>query len=317
MKILCVCLSATIQRTAVFSEVKLCSVNRAKHYRMDASGKAVNAARVLCQLEAGCAKVLCPLGEDNALSFISLAKRDDLETVYVKTPGRTRECWTLLDSAHGTTTEIVADENGALGMVRYTPPVAEHSPTKEFCKAEEELLRLLEAEIAVCDAVLLAGSCPRVWSEGLMAQIALLARNAGKFFMADYHGKDLKATLKVCTPSVIKINKEEFCETFDMDTSMTDDELSVATAQKSRALSCIVVVTQGALPTVAANGGNAILMPVEKVKAVNTTACGDSFAAGFLHEYLKARDFEGALKKGTWCAARNAEREAPGDVAGK
>ena len=54
--------------------------------------------------------------------------------------------------------------------------------------------------------------------------------------------------------------------------------------------------------------------PNEKVYAVNTTACGDSFNAGFIYEYLKTNDFESSLKKGTWCAARNAERDCPGTI---
>ena len=55
-------------------------------------------------------------------------------------------------------------------------------------------------------------------------------------------------------------------------------------------------------------------LPVASVKALNTTACGDSFNAGFIYEYLKSKNFEQALKKGTWCAARNAESEAPGSI---
>ena len=31
-------------------------------------------------------------------------------------------------------------------------------------------------------------------------------------------------------------------------------------------------------------------------------------------EYLKSKDLAAALKKGTWCAARNAENEAPGSI---
>ena len=51
MKILCICLSSTLQRTISFKELKLTEVNRSQHYRLDASGKAVNSARVLNQLE--------------------------------------------------------------------------------------------------------------------------------------------------------------------------------------------------------------------------------------------------------------------------
>ena len=124
-------------------------------------------------------------------------------------------------------------------------------------------------------------------------------------------------TLKNVIPSIIKINEEEFVTTFNLfqnATSYSDDELKKEIQKKSVELNNIVVVTRGHLPTFASNKGEFVEFPVEKVKAVNTTACGDSFSAGFLYEYVNTGDFKSALKKGTWCAARNAELETPGAV---
>lgn len=300
MNILAVCLSTTIERTVVFRDLNLSAVNRSEYYRMDASGKAVNAARVLCQLEEGCATVVCPVGKENAKEFMTLAMQDGLIVDAVETPGRTRECWTLLDRLHETTTELVADE-------RY-----EHDT--EFPEEEGALLGVLEKDLKNADALLLAGSRPTMWSEGLMAYIARMASDANKFFLADYHGDDLERTLAVCTPDAIKINKEEFCTTFSLNPFITDDILIANVADKSCTLNNIIIVTQGTRPTIAAMKGEAVVFPVEKVKAVNTMGCGDAFSAGFLHEYLETGDFSGALAKGTWCAARNAEREGPGTI---
>ena len=109
-KILCICLSSTIQRTISFDSLTLTKVNRSKKYRQDASGKAVNSARVLTQLEEGCATVVCPLGEKNLKTFTDDAARDKLNLLYTTIPGATRECWTLLDRTAGTTTELVVGE---------------------------------------------------------------------------------------------------------------------------------------------------------------------------------------------------------------
>ena len=57
-KILCVCMSSTIQRTITFENLTLTKVNRSRHYRIDASGKAVNSARVLEQLEKQLNKII-------------------------------------------------------------------------------------------------------------------------------------------------------------------------------------------------------------------------------------------------------------------
>lgn len=298
-RILCVCLSATIQRTITFRDIALENVNRSEKYRTDASGKAVNSARVLNQLEPGCAVTVCPLGEKNEAQFMELAARDGLEVIAVRTPGYTRECWTLLDRMRTATTELV---------------VSEPSADCGYDEAEHALLEAVEGCVKDCDAVLVAGSRPSVWSEGIMAYIARMACDSGRIMLADYHGEDLERTLAVCTPSIIKINEEEFCGTFGLRLFSGDELLTEAVAAESRRMNNIVVVTRGTRPTVAADRGDVSVFPAETVKAVNTTACGDSFSAGFLYEYLSSRDFTAALAKGTWCAARNAENEAPGTI---
>ncbi|MCR4954244.1 MAG: hypothetical protein K6A43_09240 [Treponema sp.] len=302
-KILCLCFSSTLQRTISFDSVRLEKVNRSKYYRMDASGKAVNSARILAQLEKGCVRTFCPLGTQNKDEFIQLADADGLNLFYVEIPGKTRECWTLLDRTAGTTTELVVGE-----------PVLERTP--DFVALEENLLtKILPAEIQNCDAVLLAGSRPGIWKETLYAEIAKLCFDHKKIFLADYIGADLKRTLETCTPSIIKINDEEFTQTFCTPQEEPDEEsLKSAIIKKSQELHNMIVVTRGTNSTFAANDGTFVECPIEKVKAVNTTACGDSFNAGFLYEYLASGNFAKALAKGTWCAARNAERECPGTI---
>lgn len=293
-KILCVCLSSTIQRSVTFEKVQLEHVNRSEHYVEHASGKAVNSARVLNQMEKGCVKTICPLGEDNAQHFLSLANKDELEIEYVTIPGSTRICWTLLDRTAGTTTEIVVGE-----------PVSEISQQPEV-----KLLKLLVEALPQVDAVLLAGSRPGIWSKDLYATIAGMTKDAGKIFLADYIGEDLQLTLKTVTPEIIKINDEEFEKTFGIEAG----DLQASITAKSKELENMIVVTRGCDSTYAAKNGEFFECPAEVVKAVNTTACGDSFNAGFLYEYLNSGDFMKALQKGTWAAARNAESEIPGSI---
>ncbi len=301
MKILCICLSSTLQRTITFDSLKLEHVNRSKHYRLDASGKAVNSARVLEQLEAGCATVVCPLGEKNLTAFTEAAARDKLDLAYVTIPGNTRECWTLLDRAAGTTTELVVGE----------PLLEEADELKAVDSAEIKMLKFINDALPQADAVLLAGSRPKIWSDDLYATISGMTRDAGKLFLADYTGDDMTKTLAASVPDIIKINEEEFRATFP---ELNDQSLDQAITEKSRELNNIIVVTRGTESTLAADRGSFSECATEKVTALNTTACGDSFNAGFLYEYLKSHDLAAALKKGTWAAARNAENEAPGTL---
>lgn len=297
-KILCICLSSTLQRTINFEDLTLTQVNRSKSYRQDASGKAVNSARVLNQMEEGCAKVICPLGEKNQQLFLDLAANDKLDITSVTIPGFTRECWTLLDRKAGTTTELVVGE----------APLSDEDG--KIRNAEIKLLKYINEAFDQVDGVLLAGSRPGVWSEDLYATIAGMAKDAGKLFLADYIGPDMERTLKSTVPDIIKINDEEFIKTF----GGSQDQLKELIKEKSVQLHNMIIVTRGTDPTYAAKDGEFFEEPTEKVQAVNTTACGDSFNAGFIYEYLNSGDFQAALKKGTWAAARNAELECPGAV---
>lgn len=295
----CICLSATIQKTIQFENLRLQNVNRSKNYIKDASGKAINSARVLNQLEPGSATAVCPLGKQNADEFIELSKKDGINLSTVKIPGFIRECWTLLDTEKHSTTELVVSE----------PKLKE-----DYSTTEEELLFLAHKEIERTQAVILAGSRPKIWSNELYPLIAKIAKSAGKIFLADYCGKDLTETLEICAPDIIKINEEEFSKTFNLPAFYNENVLKELISSKSKELNNIVIVTRGTEPTFAAQKGIFTEFPAEKVIPVNTTACGDSFNAGFLHEYLKTNDFQSALAKGTWCAARNAENLRPGSI---
>lgn len=300
-KILCICLSSTIQRTITFDSLTLTKVNRSKKYRQDASGKAVNSARVLTQLEEGCATVVCPLGEKNLSTFTDEAAKDKLNLLYATIPGATRECWTLLDRTAGTTTELVVGE----------AILESDEDKKAVAAAEIKLLKVINDVLPQVDAVLLAGSRPAIWSEDLYATISGMTQDAGKILLADYIGPDMTRTLSTAVPQIIKINEEEFRTSFP---EVSGLPLKDAIIKKSSELKNIVVVTRGTDSTLAAVRGEYFECPTEKVAALNTTACGDSFNAGFLYEYLCSGDIAAALKKGTWCAARNAENEAPGSI---
>lgn len=302
-KFLCICLSSTIQRTITFENLTLTKVNRSQKYRQDASGKAVNSARILNQLEKGCVTTICPLGKENQELFNSLAQNDELEILSAQIPGYTRECWTLLDKTNSTTTELVVSE-----------PNPTEDQQKEIQKAEIKLLKLITDKLPEVDAVLLAGSRPVFWSEDLYSAICGIVKDHGKLILADFIGKDLTETLKTAVPDIVKINDEEFCKTFDLKFPLSDDELKNQLLTKSSEYKNIFVITRGKDSTIAAAEGKIFECESEKVQPVNTTACGDSFNSGFLFEYVNSLDIQNALKKGTWCAARNAELEVPGGI---
>ena len=297
---LCICLSPALQRTVLFDNFQKEEVNRGKSYRQDASGKAVNTARVLSQLGDSSVRLLCPLGKENLSLFTDLASRDKLSVYPITVPGRTRECWTLLSLSDHGTTEVVCPES---------------ADDKSFSPFVSDFLKALQEELELCQGVVFAGSTPCGWPDNFVSLIAEKIAASNKTFLADYQGKMLLDTLSVCTPHVIKINEEEFCNTFGLSLQKGNEkELKNAVIQKSLELKNKIIVTRGVKSTFSADAGIFYESPVEKVSAVNTTACGDSFSAGFIHEYLKSGDFDLSLKKGNWAAARNAESVVPGSI---
>lgn len=298
MRITSVCLSPTIQRTVSFKNFILGKVNRSERYGVWASGKAVNAARVLNQLEQGCVRVVCPLGEENHRRFAEFAERDILPLSSVIIPGNTRECWTVLDSTAHTTTELVVGE----------PALEKLSENKV-----EEFIDVIAESLSDSDALLLAGSRPEIWPDDFSERICQMAAEQNKIALVDFWGDDLKRALKNCVPSIIKINEEEFFSTFGGKSGNAG--LKAALISESEKNNSIFIVTRGEKSTFAAQKGKFFEAESEKdLRIVNTTACGDAFAGGFLYEFLKTGDIESALKKGTWCAARNTENECPGSI---
>ena len=293
-KILCVCFSATYQRTVVFDSFETGKVNRSRKYGLYASGKAVNAARVLAQLEKGCVATVCPLGQENAGEFVKLALEDGIELDYIPVPGKIRECWTLLDYSNHITTELVVGE----------PPVAQTVPSNSDIK----MLKLISEKLKDCNAMILAGSRQGIWPDTFYADICGIALDEGKTVLADFTGNDMLQAVNKAVPSIIKINDEEYERTFAEEASREN------LCKRSKKLKNIIIVTRGEKSTLAADRGTFYECPSLTVTPVNTTACGDSFNAGFLHEYLAGGDMKKALEKGTWCAAQNAMCEAPGSL---
>ncbi len=298
-KILCLCLSPTIQRTLYFEDLKMQNVNRSKFYIENASGKAVNSSRVLNQIKKNCSSVICPIGKKNSFRFMSLCKKDGLKIIPLKIPGLVRECWTLVGKKNSSTTEIVCDENFS---------------DLDFKNEEKKLLKIIKNQIKKYDAFLFAGSKPKYFSENLILEIAKIVKLSKKIFMADFWGPSLFKAIEGAIPEIIKINENEFIGTFS-ENLLSEEDLKSLVIQKSAVLNNIIVVTRGEKSTFAGVKGKFFEEPSRNCKKiVNTTACGDSFNSGFLYEFLKSKNIEKALKKGTKCASLNAESLVPGSL---
>ena len=81
-----------------------------------------------------------------------------------------------------------------------------------------------------------------------------------------------------------------------------------AAIQKLSKLVPLVVVKVGRKGAIAQRGGERFASPAQEVVAVDTVGAGDSFDAGFLHEYVKGSDLPTCLESGNRAGALSTTR---------
>jgi sugar/nucleoside kinase (ribokinase family) len=72
--------------------------------------------------------------------------------------------------------------------------------------------------------------------------------------------------------------------------------------------SACAVVKLGSKGAVLCRGGDIVVVPGRRVRAVDTTGAGDSFAAGFVSAFLAGETDQACLKKGNACGALSTRR---------
>jgi sugar/nucleoside kinase (ribokinase family) len=70
----------------------------------------------------------------------------------------------------------------------------------------------------------------------------------------------------------------------------------------------LVVVKLGAKGSMAVRGKKSVVVPAKPITAIDTVGAGDSFDAGFLHQYVRGADLETCLKSGNLAGALSTTR---------
>jgi 1-phosphofructokinase/tagatose 6-phosphate kinase len=145
------------------------------------------------------------------------------------------------------------------------------------------------------------------------------AKEAGKRVILDFRGRDLLASLPH-RPDAIKPNLAEFLETFlpDHPADAPEEETVIAVAARMMELAeefgTAPVVTRGSADTLAVVDGEPLRIPVNEVAPVNTTGCGDAFAAGLALGLSAGEPLGEAIRWAHDAAARCAATGKPGSL---
>ena len=257
-------------------------------------GKGINVSLVL--------KQLCV--ESTALGFIAGFTGDELER-RLKDGGL--EC-RFLRLENGMT-RINVKLHGAheLGINAMGPEVEEKNIDALLCQ-----LDILQNG----DYLVLSGSAPK----GVKADIyeSMLKRVEGKGVKAvvDAEGALFLNSLKY-KPFLVKPNHHELGALFgeSADTNEAVEHLAKRLQALGAANVLVSRAEKGAM--LLTENGDVLKSENAKGNAVNSVGCGDSMLAGFLAGYIKAGDYEHALKLGTACgnaAAFSMKLPTKGDI---
>lgn len=305
---LCVCLNPTIQNTLLFDRIARDDVNRARASRVDASGKGVNAARVLGRLGRRAAH-LTHLGGRFASAFRELCAADGIDLRWVDSLSEIRFCCTALEEGDASVTELVQEAE----------PVGPGT--------EAALLGLFESMAADFGTLVVSGSKAAGYSPAAVPAMAASAKAKGLRVVLDVRGRDLTDSLS-SRPDVVKPNLKEFLSTFlpeeaarleaegpaYADSPLLRGRTAAAMEGLSRDFGCAVVVTRGSRPAWAVGPGGFEEIPFAAVRPVNTTGSGDAFTAGLAAALDAGAPLRDAVLEGARCGAANAALLKPGDI---
>lgn len=291
--IICLGLTPAYQRTMIFDRLTLDAVNRACDVRHAASGKAVNAARVLRTLGR---EVLATgvLGGHTGRLMRADMDAAGIRHDFVEVEAATRICITLVDRAARAATELVEEAS----------PIA--------APACAVLLEKLEGWLGDAKVLILSGSLPPGVSDDFYRRCVQQARGRGVKVVLDARGKPLLEALGE-RPLVVKPNRRELAETFGVNPR---DESAVAGAMQE-VVGCgarWVVITAGADGVLVTDGRQFHRLAVPRITPVNPIGSGDAFVAGLAAGLADGQDVPGACSLAIACGVANALTDQAGFV---
>ena len=176
---------------------------------------------------------------------------------------------------------------------------------------EQELERLLQKidRLSSGDTLVLAGSIPNTMPDDVYERMMERIRFKSVRIVVDATKKLLVNSLKY-KPFLIKPNRQELSEIFDVEVKTEDDIERYAKELQKLGARNVLISLGGEGAMLIDENGKKYKAGVMKEKVLNTVGSGDSMVAGFVAGYEKSGDYAYALKLGSVCG--NATAFLPG-----
>ena len=293
--LICVCPNPAIDHTVVVPRLAGSETLRATHSRTTAGGKGLNVARFAVGFGAKVQAVTW-LGETGADLMHALARRDGVHLAATIVPGMAvRVCPVIVSTSDGR----------AVSVADSAPQMA--------TGAWWDFVDLVAQTARRADVVCIAGSFPRV--DGVVPVQALLtALGSSMPVWVDTSGYGL-ADASTQEGLSLKVNLAEartLLGDIDGAGSASDRDQALAAVESLGRDGRDVVVTAGDAGAASRTSAGLRWLDAPKVTAVNATASGDAFMAGYLCAGQAAlADIADPLRAAVLAGAANAQSWAP------
>ena len=273
-----------------YDRVRTGQVNRTSLTRSEFSGKGVNVARALAKL-GNEAVLLTHMNPSRIDEFRQQASSEGFRVVVVEDPSPIRTCVTVL-------------QNGARGVGTTTTELVQESPAIEGPDTEEKVLSAFGSLLPSVKCVVFTGTRSPGYSADLYPRMAVLAKEKGCSVVMDVKKTDLTGSLALepsCLPDVVKPNLEELIQTY----GASSDPLELV-----ESIPCSAVITNGVKGCFIHEPGQELVhVDALRVKALNTTGCGDAFTAALADSLMRGSSLLEACHAGTRAGALKAQEE--------
>ena len=168
--------------------------------------------------------------------------------------------------------------------------------------SDQELERLLQKidRIANGDTLVIAGSVPNTMPANIYETMLERIKHKDVRIVVDATKKLLVNSLKY-KPFLIKPNRQELSEIFDVDVKTEEDTERYAKELQKLGARNVLISLGGEGAMLIDENGCKHKAGVLKEKVINTVGSGDSMVAGFVAGYIKTGDYAYALKLGSVC----------------
>jgi len=279
-----------IDLTLFIDRLSLGASHRAKHYRQDISGKAVNVAYALQNLDIPCRVLGFDFVENGQLLKDSLYQAG-VSYGYVSVPGAIR-----------TNTKIFEEERQVMTEIN-----------QEGSRVSKDALESLLAKIEVDDGevLVLSGSLPLGVSPGVYAEIIRHSKAKGKMVVLDAYGEALRLGMEE-SPDFIKPNRQELEQTFNVRFGSQDEMIDfcrkLLDKHRKKGLRGICL-SLGADGAVMVSYDGVYFAPALDIPVRGVQGAGDSMVAGLAIGLLKGESPKKMLKSAVALAAASLIRE--------